>query len=116
MSPFVSREYGNKLKTEFYGLREQVNTAVNTYNRLKDVKPERAREYKEEQRDLLKVKTQVNRINQQLADIRKIERRIREYPSSRMSPEQKQVELRKLREREQRMLANVSKLRQKAGL
>jgi hypothetical protein len=116
MSQFVSREDGNKLNTEFYGLREQVNTAVNTYNRLKDVKPEKAREYKEEQRDLLKVKTQVNRINQQLADIRKIERRIREYPSSRMSPEQKQVELKKLREREQRMLANVSKLRQKAGL
>lgn len=116
MSPFVSRENGAKLKNEFYELREKVNIAVNTYNRLAESRPEDAKAYREEVRDLLKVKTQVNRINQQLSDLRKRERIIREAPSSRMSAERKKEEIDKLRASENRMLANVARLRQQAGL
>jgi len=116
MSPFVTRELGVKNKNDFYELREKVNTAVNTFNRVRETDPARAKDYRDENKELLRVQTQVNRINQMLADLRKRERIIRESPRSRMSPEQKEEAILKLKLQEQRILKNVAQLRNTAGL
>jgi hypothetical protein len=116
MSPFVTREFGAKQKNEFYELREKVNKAVNTYNRISENDRERAKEYQDENKELLRVKSQVNRINKLLTDIRTQERKIRNMPESRMTAEQKEERVRQLRMQEQRILKNLGVIRQRAGL
>jgi hypothetical protein len=116
MSTFVTREFGMKQKNEFYELREKVNKAVNTYNRIAESDAQRANTYYSENAELLRVKSYVNKINKQLSDIRTQERKIRQTPSSRMTPEQKEERIRQLRVYEQNLLKRVAPLRKQAGL
>ena len=117
MSAFTSREFGNREMNDFYELRESVGAAVNTFNYLKTYgTPEERLAYREEHRDLLSVKSQVNRINENLAKLRKQERLLVEAKDTRYSAEEKQVKIHALHERRQNMLKNVQKLRAKAGL
>ena len=115
-SAFFYREYGNADKNDFYELKTEVDKAVNGFNRFKKRgQVEEAREFREEKKDLLKVKSQVNNINNQLSKIRARENYIYELPETKMSAEQKGEEIRKLREQEKRLLKNVGELRRVAG-
>jgi hypothetical protein len=117
MSAFVAKEYGTREKSDFYELRTLVNEAVKSSNYLKTYKtPEERKEFMSENQKLLQVKSQVNAINKQLTDIRRQERLIHEAPDTKMSPEQKEVKIRALREKEQMVLRNIKELRQRAGL
>jgi hypothetical protein len=115
-SAFVMRENGNAMKNDYYELRGEVDKTVNGYNRLiKQGRVEEAKEFYEERKDLFKVKTQVNNIDNQLTKIRAYQNYIYELPESKMTGEQKGAELKRLKELENNMLKNVHMLRQTAG-
>ena len=116
LSAFFYREYGSAAKNDFYELRTEVDKAVNGFNRMKKRgQIEEAKEFMEEKKDLLGLRSQVNAINNQLAKIRARENEIYEAPESQMSAERKGEELRKLRELEKKALEQVYDLRQRAG-
>jgi hypothetical protein len=115
LGTFIASEYGNAMKNDFYELRADVSAAVQTLNKLKRESPEKARAYIEENRPRLQLQTQVNAINNQLSKIRAYENQIRALPESRMSAEEKKVQIDRLRAAENRMLQNVYALRGMAG-
>ena len=116
LSAFVAKEYGNADKNDYYELRDEVAKANNTFNAMKkDGRYEDAKEFLAENMDLIKVKTQVNNINNQLTKLREHEKQIYAAPETRMSAEQKGDEVKRIRETEKRLLSNVHKLRQIAG-
>lgn len=119
LSTFVTKEFGGAAKTDFYELKGMVDEVSATMNRLqKTGRGEEAKALLAEEgtKELLKVKTQVSQIQSQLSKLRERENLIRAMPETRMDADQKETEIRKIRETEQRMLANVSKLRRIAGL
>ena len=114
MSAFVAKEHGTKLMNDFYELRDDVSTAVNTFNKLKkEGTPEERKEYREKNQELLRVKSSVNNMNNVLTKIREQEKRI--YNNRTMSGEEKRVKLEEIRQRQEKVLANVAKLRLRAG-
>lgn len=119
LSTFVSKEFGNAAKTDFYELKGMVDEVGATLNRFtKTGRMEDAKGYlgEEQTQNLLKVKSQVNQIQSALSKLRERENLIREMPNTRMNADQKEVAIRQIREQEQRMLGNVEKLRKLAGL
>jgi len=114
MSAFIAKEHGTKLMNDFYELRDEVSTAVNTFNKLKkEGTPEERKEYREKNLELLKVKSSVNNMNNLLTKVREQEKRI--YNNRTMSGEEKRVKLEEVRQRQEKILANVAKLRLRAG-
>jgi len=116
LSAFVAREYGNADKNDFYELREEVDKINTTLNAMK--KQGRKEEYKEllsENKDLMKVKSQVNNIGRQLTKLREYENHIYDLPEARMNAEKKGMEIKRIREQEKKLLKNVHNLRVKAG-
>ena len=117
MSAFYAKEFGTREKNDFYELRDLVDKAVSSSNYLKTYGTQEERtQYKEENKQLMQVKAQVNNINRQLASIRKQERLVYEAPDTKMSTEQKAVKIKALREQEEKALRNVSDIRKRAGL
>lgn len=117
MSAFASREFGTRDINDFYELRESVGKAVSTFNYLKTYgTAEERKAYREEHKDLLSVKSRVNRINDNLSKLRKQERLISEAPETKYSAEEKQAKIHAINERRQRMLKDISQLRARAGL
>jgi len=117
MSAFYAKEFGTREKNDFYELRDLVDRAVSSSNYYKTYGTQEERtQYKEENKQLMQVKAQVNNINRQLASIRKQERLVYEAPNTKMSTEQKAVKIKALREQEEKALRNVSDIRKRAGL
>ena len=117
MSAFYAKEFGTREKNDFYELRDLVDKAVSSSNYLKTYGTQEERtQYKEENKQLMQVKAQVNNINRQLASIRKQERLVYEAPDTKMSTEQKAVKIKALREQEEKALRNVRDIRKRAGL
>ena len=116
LSAFVSREYGNADKNDYYELRDEVSKAVNT---LSDIEKHGTyveyKEFESKRTDLLKVKDQVNDINKQLSELRAYERDIIEAPASKMDAEKKGQEIERIRQIEKKMLGDVNQLRKMAG-
>jgi hypothetical protein len=115
MGTFFASEYGNAMKNDFYELRADVSTAVQTLNRLKTESPEKARAYMEKNKPRLQLQSQVNAINNQLSKLRAYENQIRALPESRMNAEEKKAQIDRVKAAEERMLKNVYKLREMAG-
>ena len=112
MSMFVSREFGTKAQSEFYELRDEVMTATASFNRLKQNDIPTAKKYMREKKNLLQLRSTVNRLGSTLSKIR---RRARIITESNMPAEQKKVELKRLKEMEQRVYSKAGVLREKAG-
>ena len=110
---FVSKENGNAMKNDFYELRGDVSKAVNGLNSLKD-NPEEAMKFFEANKDLIKLKTQVNAINNQLTKLRAYEKYIRDLPESKMTGAEKKEKLDAMKKNENAMLRNVNMLRKLA--
>jgi hypothetical protein len=116
LSAFVSREYGNADKNDFYELRKDVDKAVTTFNSMKKQgRIEDAKVFLEENKDLIKLEKQISNINKQLTKLRDYEKQIYEFPEAKMTAEKKGEEIRRIREMEKTYLSNVNKLRQMAG-
>jgi hypothetical protein len=110
---FVSKENGNAMKNDFYELRGDVTKAVNGLSSLKD-NPEEAMKFFEANKDLIKLKSQVNSINNQLTKLRAYEKYIRDLPESKMTGAEKKEKLDAMKKNENAMLRNVNMLRKLA--
>ena len=114
LSTFFIRENGAAMKNDYYELRGEVDKAVATYNNmLKTGRIEDAKEFYQDKKDLFAVKQQVNTIERQLTKLRDRTKVI--YASTKMSSEEKGAELKRIKETENRMLANINDLRRRAG-
>jgi hypothetical protein len=114
LSAFFIRENGAALKNDYYELRGEVDKAVATYNNMnKTGRTEEAKEFYTENKDLFAVKQQVNIIERQLTKLRDQSKFI--YSSTKMSSEEKGERLQRIRDQEERMLANINDLRRRAG-
>jgi hypothetical protein len=114
LSAFFVRENGAALKNDYYELRGEVDKAVATYNNMvKTGRGEEAKEFFGENKELFAVKSQVNTIERQLTKLRDRSKVI--YASTKMSSEEKGAELDRIKQMENRMLANINDIRRRAG-
>ena len=114
LSAFIVKEHGAAFKNDYYELRGEVDKVVATYNNMvKTGRTEEAKEFYQENKDLFAVKQQVNTIERQLTKLRDRSKYI--YASTKMSSEEKGAELERIKQMEDRMLANIHKLRERAG-
>jgi hypothetical protein len=117
-SGFVSKEYETALKNDFYVLRDEVSTAVNTLNDLKKRSPHEIEEFLADETNLTRVgmAKAVNRITKNLTDIRRSISQI--TASDQMSASEKAEQIRELKAIEREILQNVDlkSLREMANL
>jgi hypothetical protein len=119
-SSFVSKEKESALKADFYVLRDEVGKVTNTLSDLKQRSPEKIAEYIADPDVMAKltVSKGVQGIDKKLGEIRKAMTRISNLPTSVMDSDEKQEQIKQLREAETTMLKaiNVKKLREMAKI
>ena len=117
-SGFLTKEYETALKNDFYVLRDEVSTAVNTLNDLKKRSPHEIEEFLADETNLTRVgmAKAVNRITKNLTDIRRSISQI--TASDQMSASEKAEQIRELKAIEREILQNVDlkSLREMANL
>jgi len=119
-SSFVSKEKESALKADFYVLRDEVAKVTNTLSDLKQRNPEKIAEYIADPDVMAKltVSKGVQGIDKKLREIRKAMTKISNLPTSVMDSDEKQQQIKQLREAETTMLKaiNVKKLREMAKI
>lgn len=119
-SSFVSKEKESALKADFYVLRDEVAKVTNTLSDLKQRNPEKIAEYIADPDVMAKltVSKGVQGIDRKLGEIRKAMTKISNLPNSVMDSEEKQQQIKQLREAETTMLKaiNVKNLREMAKI
>ena len=119
-SSFISKEKESGLKGDFYVLRDEVTKVTNTLSDLKQRNPEKIAEYIADPDVMAKlaVSKGVQGIDKKLGEIRKAMTRISNLPTSIMDSDEKQKQIKQLRESETEMLKaiNVKKLREMAKI
>lgn len=119
-SGFLSRTNESALRTDFYELRDKVNTAAATFNDIKKNNPQGIKDYLEDEKRMarLVVNKQVENVNQKLAELRARIRQITEAPTTMMTGAEKADAIRQLRQIEDQIYKsiNVKGLREKAQL
>jgi hypothetical protein len=119
-SGYISKPHESGLKNDFYVLLEECNKAANT---MKDIENRTPKEIKEAVKDKTMVlraelAPEVNEIAEELTDIRKSIDFITNAPDSQFTGKEKQEQIRKLKDIEQKTLKqlNIKKLRKIAEL
>ncbi len=119
-SSFVSKDKESALKADFYVLRDEVTKVTNTLSDLKQRNPEKIAEYIADPDVMAKltVSKGVQGIDKKLGEIRKAMTRISNLPTSVMDSDEKQQQIKQLREAETTMLKaiNVKNLREMAKI
>ena len=119
-SGFISREYESGLKNDFYVLRDEVAKVANTMSDLKQKSPEKIEEYLSSEEILSRygMAKGVQKITDQLGNIRKNISQITNAPKSLMSGDEKTERIKELRAIERDMLKaiNTKELRAMAKL
>lgn len=106
MSGFMSKQYENGLKRDFYALKEEVDKSVNTFNDLKNRSPQDIPEFlaKEENVARLGLQKATNKISEDLSKIRK---GISYITNAEMPADEKKVILDDLKNAEREMLKGI---------
>lgn len=106
MSGFMSKQYENGLKRDFYALKEEVDKSVNTFNDLKNRSPQDIPEFlaKEENVARLGLQKATNKISEDLSKIRK---GISYITNAEMPADEKKVILDDLKNAEREMLKSI---------
>ena len=119
-SGFISREYESGLKNDFYVLRDEVSKVANTMSDLKQKSPEKIEAYLSSEEILARygMAKGVQKITDQLGQIRKGITQITNAPKDVMSGEEKTERIKELRAMERDMLKaiNTKELRAMAKL
>jgi hypothetical protein len=119
-SAFVSKEYEVALRKDFYALKEVTDRVGATISDLKTRSPQELADYlsDEDVRARYALTPAVNQIAQQLTNIRKAVTSISQAPEERMNEDEKQRQIKQLREAERRLLegVNLKALRERANL
>jgi hypothetical protein len=120
MAAFIGKEYGAGLKSDFYDLKNEVDTVVNTYNALKNTESTRAAAYllDPDHLRLFGMQSAVTQIGAHVSKIRAAINQITFLPDEYMSPEDKRRTIASLRETERQMLKAIPimELRGLAGM
>jgi hypothetical protein len=119
-SGFVSKEYESALRKDFYALQEVTGRAAATLSDLKQRSPQEIADYLSDEttRQRVALAPAVNQIGTQLTNIRKAVTTISQAPEDRMGDEEKQRQIKQLREAERQLLqgVNLKRLRELANL
>lgn len=119
-SGFLKRPQESALKNDFYTLRDEVEKAVNTFNDIKTRSPQGMEAFLADEKQMarLMLGKPVDKINREIAKIRRQMTIITNMPENQMSAEDKADNIRQLREMEREMLksVNVKELRQMAKI
>jgi hypothetical protein len=119
-SSFISKDKESGLKNDFYVLRDEVEKVTNTLSNLKQRSPEKIAEYIADPDVMAKltVSKGVQGIDKKLGEIRKAMTKISNLPTSVMDSDEKQQQIKQLREAETTMLKaiNVKNLREMAKI
>jgi hypothetical protein len=113
MGGFMTKSYESALKKDFYTLKEEVDKAANTMNDLKTRSPQEIEGFLAKEENLSRVGLQksVNAIGERLSNIRKA---ITQTTNSSMDADEKERQIKLLRDAEEQMLqaVDVKKLRE----
>lgn len=119
-SGFVSRDYESGLKNDFYVLRDEVAKVTNTMSDLKQRSPEKISEYLSSEEIITRygMAKGIQKITDQLGNIRKNISRVTNAPRDVMSADEKSEQIKQLRAAERDMLKaiNTKQLRATAKL
>jgi hypothetical protein len=119
-SGFVSKEYEVALRKDFYALKEATDRVGATVSDMKTRSPQELADYlsDEDVRARYALTPAVNQIAQQLTTIRKAVTAISQAPEERMDEDEKQRQIKQLREAELRLLkgVNLKALRERANI
>jgi hypothetical protein len=111
MSGFMSKDENTAVLSDFYQVARDVNKASATLKSMKHRPMEEQRAYREEHQKELRLKPMVQTLEKQLVLLKQREQMVRE--SSKMDDTKKQMELKRINDQRDRMVKNVTKLRQK---
>ena len=111
MSGFMSKDENTAVLSDFYEVARDVNKASATLKSMKHLPIEEQRAYREEHQKELRLKPMVHTIEKQLVLLKQREQLVRE--SSRMDDAKKQIELKRIADQRDRMVKNVTKVRQR---
>jgi hypothetical protein len=105
-SGFVSREYENAMKRDFYVLKDEVDKAANTFADLKTRSPQEIEEFLKDEKNVARVgmSKSVNKIADQLSKLRKYMEQVR---NSDMPANEKRDRIKELKESESNMMKNI---------
>ena len=119
-SAFVSKEYEVALRKDFYALKEVTDRVGATISDLKTRSPQELADYlsDEDVRARYALTPAVNQIAMQLTNIRKAVTSISQAPEERMDEDEKQRQIKQLREAERKLLegVNLKALRERANI
>lgn len=117
-SAFVTKEYDVGLRKDFYALKEVTDRAAATMADLKSRSPQEIKEYLEDPvvKQRLGMAPVINRISNQLTQIRKQVNLITNIEDPKFTDERKEEMIKKLRDQEYELLKNINlkKLREMA--
>jgi len=119
-SGFLKRPQESALKNDFYTLRDEVEKAVNTFNDIKTRSPQGLQDFVADEKQMARyvLGKPVDKINRELAKIRKVVTQVTNMPEDQMSAEKKAEFVRQMREVEREILksVNVKQLREMAKI
>jgi uncharacterized phage infection (PIP) family protein YhgE len=119
-SAFVSKEYEIGLRKDFYALKEATDRVGATISDMKTRSPQELADYlsDEDVRARYALTPAVNQIAQNLTKIRTAINSISQAPEERMDEDEKQRQIKQLREAERQLLqgVNIKALRERANL
>lgn len=115
ISTFLANPEGRGLLSDYYDLKDQSDTVFNTLKGYVDQRDMgKAREYVEENKQMLATRAAVSAIGNQIEKLRTVRKSI--ISDASLTSEQKRVKLDEVDAVQNRMLANVAKLRQASGM
>lgn len=115
ISTFLANPEGRGLLQDYYDLKDRADTAFNSlreYVSQRDM--DTAREYAQQKAGLLAVRPALSNISTQIEKLRALRKVI--LADNRMSSDEKRARLNEIDAMQNRMLANIARLRQEAGL
>jgi len=111
--PLFYREEGRGQLNDFYDLKQRSDEVTATFNHYLKFKPEKAREYQQDNQKMLAARSQVNAINNQLKKVRAVRKAIL---NSTMAGDEKRKRLDAIDKQANNLVRNVQRVRIAAGL
>ena len=113
MRAFMTKEYGNRLTSDYYQLKQEVDKVMDRYDNLKKASwdSEKTREYYKENREMIRANEFIKVKIKRLSEIREERRRILTAPRRRYTADEKKVRLDTLNRFEKETLRGITEKR-----
>jgi len=113
MSAFISRNYDNRLTSDYYAVKADAEAAVKAYNALSEegFDVARTREFANLNKELIKYKKDLSVIEKDIRRIKKDKRITLKLPRNKITPDERQKRLERLNKQEASALRNIRQIR-----